>query len=337
MKRSILAILTAVTMLTALWIPALADASSYPDVEKGSWYYEGADYVIRKGLMTGTGKNVFAPQAPVTRGQAAQILYAMAEKPETGRRVFEDVADGQWYTDAVSFCDQESMMRGYPDRTFHPNRVISREELVTVLYGASRYFEKDRTQKEPAASRLDVSGISTWAHYAMRWAVSNGLITGTDRGLEPRGTVTRAQMALIIRQFCEKLEKAEPERYEAPVLTMKSGEETWSVRGTIVTLEAPGESIQSTIISPTDSQILKGGRIPAGGETDLSWPSAPKKVEIRIWNVSDAGKTYAQPVTEETMTKNFSMTMEKDRIVEIEADWEQKDLTMEVVYRFVTA
>ena len=37
MKRSILAILTAVTMLTALWIPALADASSYPDVEKASW------------------------------------------------------------------------------------------------------------------------------------------------------------------------------------------------------------------------------------------------------------------------------------------------------------
>ena len=336
MKRSILAILTAVTMLTALWIPALADASSYPDVEKGSWYYEGADYVIRKSLMTGTGKNVFAPQAPVTRGQAAQILYAMAEKPETGRRVFEDVADGQWYTDAVSFCDQESMMRGYPDRTFHPNRVISREELVTVLYGASRYFEKDRTQKEPAASRLDVSGI-TWAHYAMRWAVSNGLITGTDQGLEPRGTVTRAQMALIIRQFCEKLEKTEPERYEAPVLTMKNGEETWSVRGAIVTLEAPGESIQSTIISPTDPQILKGGRIPAGGETDLSWPTAPKKVEIRTWNVSDAGKTYAQPLSEEKLTKDFSMTMEKDRIVEIQADWEQKDLTMEVVYRFVTA
>lgn len=337
MKRSIISIISALTLIAALWIPALADASSYPDVEKGSWYYDGADFVIRKGLMTGMERNVFAPQSPVTRGQAAQILYAMADKPEVGRRVFGDIAEGQWYTDAVSFCDQENMMRGYPDRTFRPNRVISREELATVLYGASRYFEKDRTQKEPAASQLDVSGVSTWAHYAMRWAVSNGLITGTDQGLEPKGTVTRAQMALIIRQFCEKLEKAEPEGYEAPVMTMKNTAGTYSLRGTIVSLEAPGESIQSTIVSPTDPQILKGGRIPAGGETDMAWTSAPKKVVIRTWNVSDAGKTYAKPLSEETLTKGFSMTLEKDRIVEIEANWEEKDLTMKVVYRFVTA
>ncbi len=49
----------------------------------------------------------------------------------------------------------------------------------------------------------DSEEISDWAKSAMEWIVSRGLIGGTPGGdLLPRGNVTRAQLAVILTQYC---------------------------------------------------------------------------------------------------------------------------------------
>ena len=209
MKRSILAILTAVTMVMALWIPALADASSYPDVEKGSWYYEGADYVIRKGLMTGTGKNVFAPQAPVTRGQAAQILYAMAGKPSGGASRFSDVVKGSWYEDAVNWCAANNIVAGFEDGTFRPNDNVTREQLAVILMGytGARHDNARNRQIHMSLDTFsDCASVSSWAQKGVAWAAGKHLIAG--RGgmvIDPGATATRAEVAQIITSYCMEI------------------------------------------------------------------------------------------------------------------------------------
>ena len=67
------------------------------------------------------------------------------------------------------------------------------------------------TEPAPVAEEIDLSvlqgfadldSLSDWAKKAMVWAVTNGIITGDDRGmLDPQGMATRAQVAVIISRF----------------------------------------------------------------------------------------------------------------------------------------
>ena len=66
---------------------------AYSDVPtSGKWYSEAVYYATAKGYMAGTGNNKFSPDATVTRGTIAQILYAAEGKPAvSGRSQFTDV------------------------------------------------------------------------------------------------------------------------------------------------------------------------------------------------------------------------------------------------------
>ena len=56
------------------------------------------------------------------------------------------------------------------------------------------------------AGYTDADWISSYALTAMRWANSEGLITGkTSTTLDPKGTATRAEVATILMRFCESV------------------------------------------------------------------------------------------------------------------------------------
>ena len=49
----------------------------------------------------------------------------------------------------------------------------------------------------------DANTVSAYATDAMRWAVANGLIQGSNSKLNPKGSATRAQVATILMRFME--------------------------------------------------------------------------------------------------------------------------------------
>ena len=54
----------------------------------------------------------------------------------------------------------------------------------------------------------DAGKVSDYARTAMQWAVGSGLIQGKPDGvLDPQGTATRAQVAVIMQNLCEKTGK----------------------------------------------------------------------------------------------------------------------------------
>ena len=51
----------------------------------------------------------------------------------------------------------------------------------------------------------DADQVSGWALEAMRWAVEQGILSGTGSGqLSPRGLATRAQAAQMLKNFIEQ-------------------------------------------------------------------------------------------------------------------------------------
>ena len=79
----------------------------------------------------------FAPDAAVTRGQAVTFLYRYAGKPEVnGAMIFSDVADGEYYYDAVLWAVANKITNGMGDGNFAPGDVVTRGQAVTFLYRA---------------------------------------------------------------------------------------------------------------------------------------------------------------------------------------------------------
>lgn len=178
-------------------------SAKYNDVprQEGHWAHLAIDYVLEKGYMAGMDDVTFSPNTAVSRAQICQILYAMEGKPGAGKTLFQDVPSGQWYTDAVSWAADNGLVSGYGKGRFGPDDSVTREQLVLVMYQYAKLKGYRTDGKADLAGYADYKKVSRWSETAVSWAVANKVITGTELGIEPQGTATRAQIAVILRAF----------------------------------------------------------------------------------------------------------------------------------------
>ena len=181
----------------------------YKDVPAtGKWYSEAVAYVTEQGYMTGISVDEFGPDGTVTRAMIAQMLYAAEDKPKVdGTSVFSDVEDGKWYTDAVEWAAEEEIVSGYGDGTYGPNKAITREQMVAIMYKYAKSKGYDTADNGNLSKFKDQNKVSGWAVTAMKWAVGHNIISGTDIGIEPQTGATRAQVAVILQAFDKNVRK----------------------------------------------------------------------------------------------------------------------------------
>lgn len=175
---------------------------SYNDVVAGDWFAEAVNYVTLTGRMNGTGEG-FSPNINLTRAQMATVLYRMAGEPEgTIENPFSDVADGQWYTDAVVWAAETGITVGTSADTFNPNDNVTREQMATFLYRFAEYESLDPIEVTGDLSAFpDANEVAGFATEAMTWAVGQKIIAGVDGNLAPDGTATRAQVATVLMRY----------------------------------------------------------------------------------------------------------------------------------------
>lgn len=136
MKKRFLAMVMTLAMLLSL-LPASALAvgtNPFTDVESNDWFYDEVLYVNDEGLMTGTSTTTFSPADNTTRGMIVTILHRLTGTPEAADSTFQDVADDQYYADAVDWAAEKGVVTGYDANTFGPMDPITREQLATILY-----------------------------------------------------------------------------------------------------------------------------------------------------------------------------------------------------------
>ena len=111
---------------------------------------------------------------------------------------FTDVAEGDWFYDAVRYAYENGLMDGVGDNRFAPNSETTRAQLVTILY---------RLEGEPAVSGdlpfTDVeAGI--WYTDAILWAAQNNIVNGvSDTEFAPGDDLTRQQLVTILYRYAE--------------------------------------------------------------------------------------------------------------------------------------
>ena len=183
--------------------PALGHkCAAYTDIPT-DWAKEGICFVIENGLMVGTTSTTFAPKDTLTRAMLVTVLYRMAGSPAVDAPSgFTDVADGQWYSDAIAWAAANGIVNGVGGNKFAPSEPVTREQLAAIFF---RYAKAEAPEADVLSGYPDAESVSTYARDAMAWAVSTGLVTGSKEAdgtyLAPQGLAAREQAAAILMRY----------------------------------------------------------------------------------------------------------------------------------------
>lgn len=126
---------------------------------------------------------------------AGRVEVKAAFTEEVKISPFRDVPTDAYYYEAVKWAQKKGITGGIGDGLFGPNQPCTRAQIVTFLW---------RAAGSPVVNyAMDLADVSGDAYYAeaVRWALSQGITTGTADGqFAPDATCTRAQgMTFLFR------------------------------------------------------------------------------------------------------------------------------------------
>ena len=122
-----------------------------------------------------------------------EITPSFVKQAEEPSRVFVDVKTGDYFYDAVLWAVGKGITNGTSAETFSPEDPCTRAQIVTFLW---------RAAGSPVVNyAMDLSDVAGDAYYAeaVRWALSEGITTGTsDHTFSPDAVCTREQAVTFL-------------------------------------------------------------------------------------------------------------------------------------------
>ena len=168
----------------------------FDDVPESAYYYTPVEWAVKKGITTGVGGGLFAPNQGCTRAQVVSFLWRAAGKPapESDYNPFTDVEESKFYYEAVLWAVEQGITGGVSSTSFAPDATCTRGQIVTFLY---RAFGEPETEMSENPFR-DVADSAYYLSPVL-WAVEKGVTTGMSAdSFAPGATCTRAQVVTFL-------------------------------------------------------------------------------------------------------------------------------------------
>ena len=161
----------------------------FDDVPASFWAYDEIAWAYDNGYVNGTSATTFSPNSSITRQQVWMILARLS-----GADPASMAAAREW-----------AMVNDISDGT-NPGNAVTRQQLVALLYRYAQLMGYDNGAREALTDFPDAGTVSGYAQEPMQWSVANGIVAGTSAGtLNPAGTATRAQFAVILYRFWDQV------------------------------------------------------------------------------------------------------------------------------------
>lgn len=174
---------------------------------EGHWAQEYILSMLYKGWMKGTSDNSFSPNNALTRAEAAVILVRALglQKIEDGEAAFSDISK-HWAKEEIEIAAQNKLILGSGDGKFHPDDLITRQEMAVLLDRVLVTLEDTGTVTNPYK---DVSSAKySWSYDSIMKLTDYGIFTGgADGFFKPLNKTTRAEMAALMDRITPYLEQ----------------------------------------------------------------------------------------------------------------------------------
>jgi hypothetical protein len=193
------------------------DGAVFSDLGDYPWARISIEDLSRRGIINGMGDGRFAPAEPLTRAQFAKmIILALGEPLNNTNPVprFIDVPKSAWHYAYIEKAAAIGIIKGYPDGTFRPDQVLSRQEMLTIVVQAMGInVEAGDVSADLLVPFAGESRISDWAriyvaHAEYRGILEHGhLVMESNQGLlfDAQEQAARAEAAVTVYRMLQQL------------------------------------------------------------------------------------------------------------------------------------
>lgn len=185
-----------------------ASTAEFRDVSATAWYTTAVRFVCDADYMQGMGNHYFKPGEKVSRAMLATVLYRMSgSNASYNSSSFKDNQKGKWHFNGIEYCARMGIVKGYGNGNFGTDDFVTRQDMMTMLY---RYALKQglasNTSKTPLSTYTDRGQVASYAQTPVNWCLDAGVINGDSyTTVSPKATATRAQLAQVLMNFCERV------------------------------------------------------------------------------------------------------------------------------------
>ena len=176
--------------------PVWVNVSPFSDVTAEHWAAACITELAKAGVVNGyPNSDKFLPDAKITRAEFCKIVAEMGDFQADAAVSFGDVKEGDWFYDAVNELAGAGIINGMGDGNFHPNELITREQMFKIIALASGV---DMTVEYETADFADMDEVSAWAVPYVNALVGVGILNGYEDGTVRAGdNATRAEACKV--------------------------------------------------------------------------------------------------------------------------------------------
>ncbi|WP_411347121.1 S-layer homology domain-containing protein [Paenibacillus sp. WLX2291] len=190
-------------LVVGLIIPSnqLAGAAPAKETIEQHWAGKLMQDWVAKGNLKGYPDGQLHPDRQITRAEFITILTKVLplEESSTSSKAefsFTDVHKEQWYYTQIQQAVVAGYIKGYPDGSFKPNALISRQEAAVILVKRLRLSASESSILE---SYHDYKQIPVWAQPSVATLLNHSLIQGyPDQTLRTTKQLTRAEAVTLV-------------------------------------------------------------------------------------------------------------------------------------------
>ncbi len=181
-------------------MPTGAHGSEFLDLNSHLWARDAVEALDARGIVNKMSDRVYAPAQKITRGDFAMFLVRTLGLTADSTENFADVKADAPYAKELAIGKAAGIINGIGDNLYNPEAEISRQDMMTIIARALQLEEQAELD-----AYTDTGLIADYALTSVRAMVASGLIQGNADGtLNPRGTTTRAEAAVIMERILKR-------------------------------------------------------------------------------------------------------------------------------------
>ncbi len=251
-------------------IPFSSQQTRFTDVDETYWAYPFIQTLAAKNLIAGFPDGSFRPEELVTRAQAAAMMQKAFELPipEVTQARFADVPVNYWAAPAIEAAYVQNFLSAYPNNLFLPDRSIIKSEMIDYLASGLQLTSTGSAVEVVNTTYTDARQIPVYAIDEIAAATEANMVVNYPdvKTLNPRASVTRAEMVAHLYQALVKLGQVEPISANEPAASYIVG--------------SPGGAMGQTTATPTKPEEPETKPEEEKKKRELIGPTAPSYLGI---------------------------------------------------------
>lgn len=176
---------------------------------KSHWGKEAVEALASREVINGKSETTFAPDDTIIMAEFITLMVRYFDLTSNSKLNYSDVEADMWYTENIAIAKDNGILPSIYGDTFEPNKAITREEMMYILYKSLEVTNKlDSLEigNDKLEDFTDSGDMLDYAVIAGEYLISRDIINGSDNNMiNSTNTSTRAEVAQTLYNLLIKL------------------------------------------------------------------------------------------------------------------------------------